>query len=60
LRTFVGLTPYNALAARSIARPISRGLPSSGKSALQTFDIELLHLHHDLKGPLGFLGFAGR
>jgi len=26
----------------------------SGKCALQTFDIELLHLHHGLKGALRF------
>jgi hypothetical protein len=42
------------LAARSIARPVSRRLPLSGRCALQTFDIQLFHLHHGLKGPLGF------
>jgi hypothetical protein len=40
----------------TIAQPVSRRLPLSGKCALQTFDIELFHLHHGLRGPLRFCG----
>ena len=50
MRAVTPLPMYQTLATRG------RGLPLSGKCALQAFDVELLHLQHGLKGPLGFCG----